>query len=139
MKGSAGFREMRPLSERLAVVDRLSGFDFDHDLQPVALLQRRQEQIGIERRGTGTNGGVLLGPGIDADLETPAEFGPQLPNDAIVFQLFADRPPQNRAQRGLRELIKSRILARFLASSTAHSEACQDEARVIACKRAKSG
>jgi CheY-like chemotaxis protein len=96
-------------------------FDLDHDLQPMALLGGRQDDVGVERSGAGANGSVLLGAGIDPDLETPPEFGPQLPNDAIVFQLFADRPHQNRAQRGLRELIKSRILARFSPSSTVRS------------------
>ena len=94
-------RKVRPLRERLEMIDRLPRFHFDDNLQSMSALGRREDEIRIEGRSARPDRDILLPGRIDADLVAPPKPGLQLTNDAIVFQLFADRPHQNRAQRSL--------------------------------------
>ena len=88
---------MRPLRERLEVIDRLARFDLDDGLEPLAPLERQQDEVRIHRGRAGRNRGVLLGARIDAGVETA--LAPQLekPDDSIVFKLFPDGPDQDGA------------------------------------------
>ena len=90
---------MRPLRQRFEVIDRLAGLDFDDGLQPMAALQRQQHEVGIQRRRAGADRRVLLGARVDAGLVLAAELRLQQADDAVVLELLADRPHQDRAQR----------------------------------------
>ena len=97
--GARSLGEMRPLGQRFEVVDRLAGLDLDDALQPAAALLRQQHEVGIQRRGPGPDRQVLLDAGVHAGLVLPAELGVQQADNAVVFELLADRPHQNRAHR----------------------------------------
>ena len=49
MKGRSKPGKVRPFRQRFEVIDRFAGFDFDDGLQPVAALQRLQDQIRVDR------------------------------------------------------------------------------------------
>src|ERR1044071_1223946 len=99
---------MRPLREGLKVVDRFAGFHLDDDLQTVSTFRGRQHEIRVKRRGTDPDRRVLLSSRVDADFVAPLEPALELANDAVVLELFADGPDQNRTQQGLRQAIKIR-------------------------------
>ena len=89
--------KVRPLGERFQVIDRFTRLDFDHDLKPMATLQRGEDDVRIDSRRTCADRRRLLSSHIDADFITPAEFGLKKSDDAVVLELFADRPHQYRA------------------------------------------
>ena len=68
-------------------------------LEPAAAIERRQHQIGIHRRRARPDRHVLLGAGIDAGVEFPAQFRLQQPDHTVVLQLLTDRPHEDGAQR----------------------------------------
>ena len=115
VKRRANSAVMRPLRQRLEVVDRLAGLDLDDDLQLVAAVLRQQHEVGIERGRAGADRHVLLDAGVHPGLVLPAELAVQQADDAVVLELLADRPHQNRTQRtppnGWISTIKRRILA----------------------------
>ena len=67
-------REERPLRQRFEVIDRLACLDLDDDLQFVAALRRHQEQIGIQRRRSGSDCRVLLVPRVHGSFVTTAKL-----------------------------------------------------------------
>ena len=75
MKGDAKLCQVRPLRERLEVVDRLAGFHFDDTLQPAAPFERKECKIGKNRRRRNADRRVLLGSRVDARVELSLEFG----------------------------------------------------------------
>ena len=67
--------ERHPLGQRLEVVDRFDGLDLDDRHHLPASVLRDEHDIGKDGRDTGPDGAVLLGPGVDADIETTAKLG----------------------------------------------------------------
>ena len=63
-----------PLRERLEVIDRLDGFHLDHGHHITPPVLRHEDDIRIDRAYTRSNRAVLLGPGVDADVETTAKL-----------------------------------------------------------------
>ena len=90
---------MGPLSQRLEVVDRFTRFDLDHALKTTATLLGKQNDVRVCGGWTCTDRRILLSAGIDTRLVFPPELGLQKADNAIVLQLFADRPHENRAHR----------------------------------------
>jgi len=101
MKRRPQLRKMRPLGERLEMIDRFTRLDLDHPLQTVPALLREQDQVWIDRRVAAADGRVLLRAGVHARLELPAPLVLQESDNAVVLELFADRPHQNRAHERL--------------------------------------
>ena len=104
MKRRAQFCEMRPLRQRLEMVDRLPRLDLDDALQPVAALLRGQHEVRKHRRGTGADGRVLLVAGVHARFVLAPPFGLQQANNAVVLELLADRPHEDRAHQRLQRV-----------------------------------
>ena len=88
---------MRPLRERFEVIDRLAGFDLDHNLQFMSAILRHQQDVGIHRGRAGANRYVVLGARVDGRLESTAEFGLEQANYAVMLELLADGPHQDGA------------------------------------------
>ena len=99
MKRRPKLGEMRPLRERLQMVDRLSGLDFDDRLDPLATLLRVEHEVGIDRRRTTADRGVLLGSGVHLRLIPAPALRLEEADDPIVLELFADGPDQDGAHR----------------------------------------
>src|SRR3990170_1663297 len=89
--------EGSPFGQRLEVVDRFDGLDLDDSHHLPASVLRNQHDIGKDGRRTRPDGAVLLGAGVDADVETTAKPGLQKADDAVVLELFADRPDEDGA------------------------------------------
>jgi len=95
-------REVRPLSERLEVVHRLTCFYLDDNLEASAPLLRLEHEIRVQRRRSIADGRVLFGTGVDANVEFATAFRLKQANNAVVLELFADRPHQDRTHQRLR-------------------------------------
>ena len=102
MKCTAKLPEVGPLGQRLEVVDRFSGFDFDDGFEPPSPLEGVHDQVWIARGDARADGGVLLVAGIGAHVVLAAQLGLKQANDAIVFQLLANRSHEDRTHQRLR-------------------------------------
>jgi hypothetical protein len=85
------------LGERFEVVDRFDGLDLDDSHDPSPPVLRQQHDIRVEDGSGGVYGAVLLGAGIDADVEATAKLDLQKANNAVVLELLADRPDEDGA------------------------------------------
>jgi hypothetical protein len=99
IKCRSKLREMSPLREGLQMVDRLTGFDLDDRLDSFATLLGVEHQVGVERRRTTANRGVLLGSRVDIHVVPAPALGLQQTDDTIVLELLADWPDQDGAHR----------------------------------------
>ena len=81
------------------MVDGFAGFDLHDDLETPALLLPEEDEVGIYGRPAADHGGVLLVARIHSGFVSTAELALQQADDTIVFELFADRPDQNRTQK----------------------------------------
>lgn len=97
MEGVTQSAEWNPFGERLEIVNGFDGFHLDDSLDLPATVGRRQHHVWIDRRGPGANRRVLLGTWVDTHIETTAKPGLQKADDAVVFELLADRPDEDGA------------------------------------------
>ena len=103
-----GTSQVSPLGHRFEMIDRLSGFNLDrsHDLS--SLIRGRQDQVGIDLNGADLHRDALVGPDVRDDFVALFQSDLEQANDAIVFQLLAHRPYENRAQEAsLREKVEN--------------------------------
>lgn len=105
MQGHVQLAEDSPLGQGLELINRLAGFDLDCALQPPPPFRAIQQKIRKNRQLSHSDRLILLTPWIDDDVVLTLVPGLQLPNDAIVLELLADGPSENRAHdaSGLRE------------------------------------
>src|SRR5687767_6655971 len=89
--------ERDPLGQGLEIVDRFDGLDLDDSHHLAAPVLRHEHDIGIDGTDAGADGTILLGTGVDTDIETTSKFGLQKPDDAVVLELLADRPDEDGA------------------------------------------
>ena len=113
MKRRAQLAEVRPLRERLQMVDRLARFNLDHSLKPVSAFLRREDHVGIYRRNARPDGRVLFVSGIDAHVVLATPFRLKQADYAVVLELLAHRPHQDWAQRRLPTIEKRKETTKF--------------------------
>jgi len=113
MKRRAQLAEVRPLRERLQMVDRLARFNLDHALKPVSAFLRREDHVGIYRRNARPDGRVLFVSGIDAHVVLATPFRLKQADYAVVLELLAHRPHQDWAQRRLPTIEKRKETTKF--------------------------
>jgi len=113
MKRRAQLAEVRPLRERLQMVDRLARFNLDHSLKPVSAFLRREDHVGIYRRKARPDGRVLFVSGIDAHVVLATPFRLKQADYAVVLELLAHRPHQYWAQRRLPTIEKRKETTKF--------------------------
>ena len=95
--------QMRPLRHGLEVVHRLAGFDFDDRDDLLALFERVDDRVGVLFPAAASDRRVQLRAWVDADLDLALlQVLLEQSDHAVVFELLADGPNQNRAQSGLR-------------------------------------
>ena len=82
------------------MVDGFAGFNLHDNLQAPAPLLSEEGEIGIETRPSANNGDVLLAARIHSGFVAPAKLALQQADHTIVLELLADRPDQNRTQKG---------------------------------------
>ena len=99
VEGNAQPPVVRPLGERLQVIDGFARLDLDYRLQPMTTLRRLKDDVGVHGGGPAADGDILFGAGIDSCLKSAAVFGLEEADYTIVLELLADRPHQNRAHR----------------------------------------
>ncbi len=87
--------EVRPLGQRLEVVDRLAGLYLNDNPQPMAALLGEEDQVWIKNGRPAADGGLLFTPGVHASFVAAAKLRLQEANNTVVLELFADRPYQN--------------------------------------------
>src|SRR5947199_174123 len=75
MKRRPELAKLRPLGERLEMVDRFAGFDLDDPLEPVAPVLRHQHEVRIGCGWAGADGRVLLNPWVDSCFVLAAPLG----------------------------------------------------------------
>ena len=92
MERHAGFGEVHPLRHRLEVVDRFAALDLD---EPGQFLAAGQHEIGKQGQGANLDRSDLLIADIDGHVELPLVFRLEVPNQAIVFELFANGPDKD--------------------------------------------
>ena len=97
MKIGAHSRELSPFSERFKMIDRFASFDLDDRLQSTAAIEGVQDQVGKNDGSARAHGDVLLGSRVDPGLILPPVLRLQQTNNAVVLELLADWPDQNRA------------------------------------------
>ena len=102
VKRCAQFRKPRPLGQRFEMVDRLPRLHFDNALKLAASIGGHQHDIRIHGRRTAPDDCVLFLTGIDSNLKSSSKTGLQQADDAIVFELLADGPHQNRTHTASR-------------------------------------
>jgi CheY-like chemotaxis protein len=113
MKRRAQLAEVRPLRERLQMVDRLARFNLDHSLKPVSAFLRREDHVRIYRRNARPDGRVLFVSGIDAHVVLATPFRLKQADYAVVLELLAHRPHQDWAQRRLPTIEKRKETTKF--------------------------
>src|SRR5687767_15763367 len=80
---------------------RFGRLDFDEAEQLAALLRGLKDEVGIPGWRP-SDGRRLFVARIDGNLELSLVFRPQQANHAVVLELLADGPHENRAQHNLR-------------------------------------
>jgi hypothetical protein len=98
------------------MIHRLARFDFDHGLEFPATIGGQKHEIRKQMGRTGANRHVLLGARVHTGVVLTTEFGMEQADQAVVLQLLANWPNQNRAQRAppsdwIAVTIKPEILA----------------------------
>ena len=87
----------RGLEKRLDAAQVLAGLDFDDDLETSPALLRMQHQVGIQGVEPQHDRNVLLSAGVHPCVVLAPALAVQQPDNAVVLELFADGPHQNRA------------------------------------------
>src|SRR5688572_29796752 len=101
MKRDAEARECRPLRHRLELVHRFRRLDLDNSQKATTLFGRLQDEVRKPWRRTAHRRGLLVA-GVDGDFELSLVFRLKEANDAVVLELLADGPHEDRAQHNLR-------------------------------------
>lgn len=96
-KRGAQLAEGPPLGLRLQRVDRLGRFDFDSPLNSAVALLAEEDQVRIHGQLANADRRVLLCPRVDGYFVFPLVFRLKDSNDAVVLELLADRPHEDRA------------------------------------------
>ncbi len=86
----------RPLRHRLEMVHGLHGLHLGHGKHLPALVAGVQNRVREDRGRARANRSILLQAGVDTDLEPAAIPGRQQADDAVMLELLAHRPDQNR-------------------------------------------
>jgi len=98
VKRGAGAAEVRPLRHGFEVVDRFPGLHFDDAFESVSLVLGGQNEIRKHLGGANLDPGGLFVPDVHDHLMFALQLCLKKPDDAIVLELFSDRPDQNRTQ-----------------------------------------
>ena len=91
----AGPTEVRPLRHRLEVIDRFGRFHLDRPHQLLALVGRRQHQIGKDLDLPDPDRHCLVLSDIRDDVVLALELDLQKPDDTVVLELLTDGPYQD--------------------------------------------
>jgi uroporphyrinogen decarboxylase len=123
--------ERPPFRHGFERVDRLAGLDLDGALEPTTSLLTKEHDVGDHGQFTGANRGVLLGSGIDHDIELPTIAGLKDTDDPIVLKLLANWAREDRTHRDLRNRNKLDNIARMTSAPAAEAtrflRACRGE------------
>lgn len=116
---------MRPLGHRLQVVDRLRRLHLNGAHELPAAIGRGQHEIRKYLNLADADRDRLVFADIDGDLVTTLQFHLQQPDDAVVFELFADGPHQDWAHfsSGTRQYPESPVL-RTVNFNAARAKVC---------------
>jgi len=74
MERGADLRKVRPLGQGFEMIDRFARFHFDDNLKAVAPVLRRENQVGIQRCGSRSYGGILLDSRVHASFVFAAKL-----------------------------------------------------------------
>ncbi len=100
VKRHAQLPKVRPLCQRLQMIDRLPRFDLDDGLKTMPALRRLQDQVRVHDRRTAADPCVLLASGVDPGFVAASALGLQQANHTVVLELLTDRPHEDRAHVG---------------------------------------
>jgi hypothetical protein len=98
VKGRPRTSEVGPLGHGFEVVDRLGRLDLHSTHELLSPIGRREEQIGVNLDLTDLYGNCLVVTDVDDDVVTAFQLDLQQADDTVVFELFTNRPDENRAQ-----------------------------------------
>lgn len=127
VKGGLGATEVGPLRHRLEMVHRLGRFDLDRSDQLVTLIVGRQHEIRINLNLSDLYGDRLARANVHGDFVTTLQLQLEQSDDTVMFELFADRPYENRTHGTSRReyrcvaCLESGILARLPSTCIAGS------------------
>ena len=96
VKWDARPAEVGPLGHGLEMIHRLRGFNLDRSLQSPAAVRRRQHEIRKDLNRTDFDWHRLIGTNIDGHFVTPLQADLQQPDDAVMLELLAHRPDEDR-------------------------------------------
>jgi hypothetical protein len=85
-----------PLRHRLEVVHRLNRLHFGYGKHLAPFVAGIQNRVRVNGAQASAYRSVLLEPGVDAHLKPAAVSGGQQPDNAVMLELLAHRPDQNR-------------------------------------------
>ena len=99
MKGHPSSGEVHPLCHRLEIVDGFAGLHFD---EPCELLTVCQHQIGKKRTRADLDWNHTLVSDVDGRVKFSVVFGLKESNQAVMFELFPNRPHKDGRHRASR-------------------------------------
>src|SRR5689334_24119816 len=99
MKRRPGARKMRPFGQRFQMVYRFPSLDLDDAQQLATAIRGLKHDVGIYRGRPDRHRHGLLRARIDSRLELAFELHLQQADYAVVLELLADRPHQDRAHQ----------------------------------------
>ena len=99
MERGADLGKVRPLRQRLQMIDRLPRLDLNNSLKAMTAFLREQDEVRIQGGRPGADRGVLFDARIHAGFELTAKLALQEADNPVMLQLFPDRPHENRTHQ----------------------------------------